>query len=101
MKPPFIQRLREAVAIMRGHRVEYVIDLTKPPFDDRPPLRATPVLTDPIAGELHPMARPCRVFVGDGRSNICATCDWPSDAHTDEALLADPTTHPYRPEDKS
>lgn len=35
----------------------------------------------PIAGKLEPQAQPCSSFMPDGRSEICARCDWPEDAH--------------------
>lgn len=35
----------------------------------------------PIAGELHPKEKPCSSFMADGRSEICARCDWPEEAH--------------------
>lgn len=38
-------------------------------------------IVHPIAGELHPWEKPCSSFMGDGRSEICARCDWPDEAH--------------------
>lgn len=39
----------------------------------------------PIAGKLQPQAQPCSSYMPDGRSEICARCDWPEDAHGSRA----------------
>lgn len=35
----------------------------------------------PIAGVIHPWEKPCSSYMPDGRSEICARCDWPDEAH--------------------
>lgn len=38
-------------------------------------------IVHPIVGVLHPHEKPCSSFMPDGRSEICARCDWPDEAH--------------------
>lgn len=36
----------------------------------------------PIAGTIYPHEAPCSSYLPDGRSEICAHCDWAEEAHT-------------------
>lgn len=41
-----------------------------------------PSVVHPIAGTIHPHRDgPCSTYMPDGRSEICARCDWPDEAH--------------------
>lgn len=69
----FITNYEDQRVLSHSEAVEQLLAIV----DDR----KVPRFYDAVAGELHPTEEPCSEYRGDGRSDICADCDWPDEAH--------------------